>query len=555
MPSILGRFVLSACASGALALFAGTASAQTYHRAITSTEDEGFDDILPTPDGGFVCVGSQLPEMIFDVKWFVSKHTAAGTVQWTTTLNGGGGYDLAASVELTDDGGYIVAGKADPGLFQPGVLTVARLSSTGSLVWARQYPAGSFGCIDCTDAPTIRRISFGSGERPRGITIPEYAIVHYTGVDVGQNSVSVGELLLIDGGGNIVTHTLFQSPFAASDEGVAFQDVAFFDDPEPSLGIIGSYGGLSLPSEQYSTDILFVNYSLVSGSVVAAWRYNEVDPSDPQQPIYEFGRGISVKDAGSGPRFLLAARADRLFGFNNTIALDVNALGIPSWMIGCRDIEPEVGSARWDAGGNAVIAGNYFFGDGGRMARMLSLDPAGAPRFFREYAPTFNQGFYGLHIMNDGTQDFYHPVGEFPTLGFGSSDAYFVRTDSNGAVGCSDDAIDPDIDAPNLMLIATSFVTTQLFDSNPWLPVVVQGAPTIRDLCTPQTCVADVDDGSGTGTPDGSVDIADLLYYLGLFDAGDLAADLDDGSGTGTPDGSVDISDLLYYLARFDAGC
>ena len=68
-------------------------------------------------------------------------------------------------------------------------------------------------------------------------------------------------------------------------------------------------------------------------------------------------------------------------------------------------------------------------------------------------------------------------------------------------------------------------------------------------------CVADVDDGSATGTPDASVDISDLLYYLQLFDAGDPAADFDDGSGLGLPDGGVDISDLLYFLARFDAGC
>lgn len=32
-------------------------------------------------------------------------------------------------------------------------------------------------------------------------------------------------------------------------------------------------------------------------------------------------------------------------------------------------------------------------------------------------------------------------------------------------------------------------------------------------------------------------------------------ADMDDGSGTGTSDGGVTIDDLLYYLARFDAGC
>ncbi len=68
-------------------------------------------------------------------------------------------------------------------------------------------------------------------------------------------------------------------------------------------------------------------------------------------------------------------------------------------------------------------------------------------------------------------------------------------------------------------------------------------------------CVADVDDGSGTGTPDGGVTIDDLIFYLGLFEEGDVGADVDDGSGTGTPDGGVTIDDLIYYLTRFEAGC
>ena len=71
----------------------------------------------------------------------------------------------------------------------------------------------------------------------------------------------------------------------------------------------------------------------------------------------------------------------------------------------------------------------------------------------------------------------------------------------------------------------------------------------------PPPCVADVDDGSGVGTPDGGVTIDDLLYYLQIFEAGALAADVDDGSGTGTRDGGVTIDDLLYYLIRFEGGC
>jgi hypothetical protein len=68
-------------------------------------------------------------------------------------------------------------------------------------------------------------------------------------------------------------------------------------------------------------------------------------------------------------------------------------------------------------------------------------------------------------------------------------------------------------------------------------------------------CVADVDDGTATGTPDGGVTIDDLLFFLGIFEAGSLDADMDDGSNTGTPDGGVTIDDLLYYLVRYVAGC
>jgi hypothetical protein len=67
--------------------------------------------------------------------------------------------------------------------------------------------------------------------------------------------------------------------------------------------------------------------------------------------------------------------------------------------------------------------------------------------------------------------------------------------------------------------------------------------------------VADVDNGTGSGVPDGGVTIDDLLYYLSIFEAGLSSADVDDGSGTGTRDGGVTIDDLLFYLVRFEAGC
>ncbi len=69
------------------------------------------------------------------------------------------------------------------------------------------------------------------------------------------------------------------------------------------------------------------------------------------------------------------------------------------------------------------------------------------------------------------------------------------------------------------------------------------------------TCIADCDDGSGTGTSDGGVTIDDLLYYNDAFLAGSIFADIDDGSGTGVTDGGVTIDDLLYFITRFQGGC
>lgn len=68
-------------------------------------------------------------------------------------------------------------------------------------------------------------------------------------------------------------------------------------------------------------------------------------------------------------------------------------------------------------------------------------------------------------------------------------------------------------------------------------------------------CAADLDDGSGAGSPDAGVDINDLLYFLAAFESGSVNADLDNGTSTGTPDGGVDINDLLYFLIHFEAGC
>ncbi len=81
------------------------------------------------------------------------------------------------------------------------------------------------------------------------------------------------------------------------------------------------------------------------------------------------------------------------------------------------------------------------------------------------------------------------------------------------------------------------------------------GSTTSRGAFLRIICPADLDDGTGTGTPDGSVSVEDLIAMMGYYQNGDLRGDLDDGTGNGLPDQGVTIADLLYFLTRFEVGC
>ena len=77
----------------------------------------------------------------------------------------------------------------------------------------------------------------------------------------------------------------------------------------------------------------------------------------------------------------------------------------------------------------------------------------------------------------------------------------------------------------------------------------------------PIACPADLDNGSGTGTTDGGVDINDLLYFLTQFETGSTAADLDkwwkpeftvDSTGVGEPPAGTWMTDATLdgYFAN-----
>lgn len=94
-----------------------------WEKTVGGKHAEYLFDAIPTPDYGFILVGSSLSTQSGDVEkktngdfdYFISKLDEKGNTEWVQTL-GGDGVDMLHSINRTFDGGYIVAGTSRSGL-------------------------------------------------------------------------------------------------------------------------------------------------------------------------------------------------------------------------------------------------------------------------------------------------------------------------------------------------------------------------------------------------------------------------------------------------------
>jgi hypothetical protein len=193
-----------------------------------------------------------------------------------------------------------------------------------------------------------------------------------------------------------------------------------------------------------------------------------------------------------------------------------------------REGQPMPGIADAFMGTSGVQSSQFLFNNQGTIVFSVQMTGAGVTTADDQVLCSWNAGT-GLRIIaREGEQ-----VEVAPTVfkSVGSTFSAIASTNGDGRMSTFRD---------------DGKLTMRVFMSD--------GSTTIMQWHIP-VCVADVDDGSNAGISDGGVTIDDLIYYLSLFEAGNIAADVDDGSGTGTPDGGVTIDDLIYYLTRFEAGC
>ena len=122
-----------------------------WQKSFGGSADEEAYNIKQTTDGGYIVVGYTASVGSGDVTtnnggfdFWVVKLNSLGNLQWQKCL-GGTGFDVANSVSLTSDGGYIVAGSTESndndvtGNHGDRDCWVVKLNSLGVIQWKKTY--------------------------------------------------------------------------------------------------------------------------------------------------------------------------------------------------------------------------------------------------------------------------------------------------------------------------------------------------------------------------------------------------------------------------------
>ena len=131
--------------------------------------DLGYS-VQPTSDGGYIITGSTESYGNGDADVYLVKTDANGDSLWTKTF-GGASQDYGSSLQLTSDGGYIIAGRTTYGNGDKDVYLI-KTDANGDSLWTKTYGGSSvdfgFLCTQTTDGGYIitgATESFGNGGR------------------------------------------------------------------------------------------------------------------------------------------------------------------------------------------------------------------------------------------------------------------------------------------------------------------------------------------------------------------------------------------------------
>jgi hypothetical protein len=542
-------------AAAALAIAAGTATAQYYQYELASIDDEGSLSIDQTMDGGFVTAGwRKVPDItgVFNYDFYIVKHDKNGNFQWLKTW-GGPEDDIAYSVQQTNDGGYIIAGETES--FEQGFeLVLLRLDPAGRFMWAKAYPHVITG--DLIHSPHA------------GVSLD--LIQPFEEIIVTANLGPNPGLHFTDPAGVPFWQFQYFIPPLPDFEGPpihAFTDVAF-DQHERTAVVSGSilYRLIQDPTAAPREDAILMK---VDPGGIPLWYFHYDWPFDRDTPdnpnVAEFGHGVDVAPDG----FIYSAgRTD--FGRpgidDGVIMISTDPMGTPITMLRYQPLEidgtilrgfPGYASIEFDHRfWTPIVAGTVFdIETFVPNAFMMLTDPMLMPFWVNAYGDTLMSGpvwpTWGESVAIGDITCGWGMAGraehQAPPPFLGAGDNYLVKTEDNGVSGCLERPI---VMAPEMPGIERPLpvepLPVQGFFPLPDLLRDVQGQQLVH--CHYPTCYT------------GPCNLADLAQFWGILDLADVNAFINAFINQLPPgdlnnDGIWDLTDIGLFISNFNAGC
>ena len=381
---ITGMTIVLAVLSSSQSI-AQTSWARTYG----GINDEKASAIQQTSDGGYVVAGYTESYGAGDADLWMLKLDTDGAAQWEGTY-GGSDNDVANSIQLTGDGGYIVAGYT--GAYPYYDAWVLKLDANGTVQWEKAYSGSNVDKI-----LNIQTTSDGG-----------YIAFGYTS---SYGAGSFDHLLLkLDASGTVQ----WEKTYGTSDPDMGYSIKQTSDGGFFMAGVISTA----------TNGLDFMMY--------------KVDPGGSSQWEKKYGgseRDIasSIQQTADGG-FVMAGTTDTYgVGADDVWLLKLDANGAVQW-------EKTYGGSGNDqanaiqltSDGGFVMAGTTdTYGVGADDVWLLKLDASGAVQWEKTYGGINDEKASAIQQTSDGG---YVVAGYTESYGAGDADLWMLKLDSGGEI-------------------------------------------------------------------------------------------------------------------------
>ncbi len=373
-------------------------SAENWQRTYGGANTDYGWSVQPTPDSGYIVAGATKSFGAGGYDYYLLKLDSAGDTLWTKTY-GGTSADLAYSVDITDDGGYVVAGWTTSFGATSGAIYIVKTNAVGDTQWTRKYTNNYAGY------PPIQ-----------GWTI-------FQTMDKGYfiSSASSGLDFLV-----IKTDSLGDSLWSKTYGTVANTERSLASQSTLDEGYI--IGGYQRPYVNNEAPYL-VKINAMGDTIwtkLYRWPIND-DCSSIRQ----------TADSG-----YLIAGATTSFGAGmcDGYMMKLDAKGDSIWMKtygGPSDDWPAYVQLAPD-GGYILAGGTVSYAVGGVDIYLIKTDSMGDTTWTRTFGGELDEDCSSVQPTPDGG---YVIAGLTTTWGAGGMDVFIVKTDAAGLVGVAEDPL------------------------------------------------------------------------------------------------------------------